>query len=160
MNTLDEDNNAFDELKDKLAQSEGYYETAGPGKRFANYLIDLIIWYIIAMLLMIAFVYGSKDETLLDNKIFGYVLTIFAMISYYIFFEGLTGQTIGKMITKTKVVNEAGGKATLSQIVGRSFARIIPFESFSFLGGGSGWHDTLPGTRVVNIESRKIDELI
>jgi uncharacterized RDD family membrane protein YckC len=160
MNTLDEDSNAFDELKDKLAQTEDYYEIAGPGKRFANYLIDLVVWYLIAIVLMLAVVFLSKDATLLDNKFLSYLITIVAMVSYYVFFEALTGQTIGKMITKTKVLNEFGGKPTLSQIFGRSFSRLIPFEAFSFLGNGWGWHDRFPGTKVVNMASKKIDELV
>jgi uncharacterized RDD family membrane protein YckC len=160
MNTLDENENTFDELKEKLDQSEDYTEPASSGKRFANYIIDLIAWYLIAMVIMGVVIYSSQDQSLLEDKVFSYIITFIAMLGYYIFFEGLTSQTIGKMITKTKVTNELGGKPTFSQIVGRSFARIIPFEAFSFLGNGSGWHDSFSGTKVVNTESKRIDELV
>ncbi|MEO8147201.1 MAG: RDD family protein [Bacteroidia bacterium] len=160
MNTFDENENAFDELKEKLEQAEDYTEPASSGKRFANYIIDLIVWYLIAMVFMGVIIYSTEDQSLLEDKAFSYIVTFMALLSYYIFFESLTSQTIGKMITKTKVINEQGGKPTFMQIVGRSFARLIPFEAFSFLRGGSGWHDTLPGTKVVNTESKKIDELV
>ena len=47
------------------------------------------------------------------------------------------------------VVDEYGNKPSNSQLIGRSFARIIPFEAFSCLGY-RGWHDTLSKTYVVS----------
>ena len=36
------------------------------------------------------------------------------------------------------------------QILGRSLARLIPFEAFSFFGAlGVGWHDSFSNTRVI-----------
>jgi hypothetical protein len=46
------------------------------------------------------------------------------------------------------VVDEYGEKPTFSQIVGRSFARIVPFEVFSCLGA-TGWHDDWSKTYVI-----------
>ena len=60
------------------------------------------------------------------------------------------GQSIGKMITGTIVVTEDGQKPSFGQILGRSFARIVPFEPFSFLGNdASGWHDKWSETKVI-----------
>jgi hypothetical protein len=39
--------------------------------------------------------------------------------------------------------------ARFSQILGRTFSRFVPFEPFSFLGSGHGWHDRWSDTRVV-----------
>jgi len=65
-------------------------------------------------------------------------------LAYYIGLESLTSRTLGKLVTGTKVVNEDGGAPSLGQIVGRSFARFIPFEAFSFLfTEGRGWHDSI-----------------
>jgi len=37
-------------------------------------------------------------------------------------------------------------------IVIRSLCRFIPLEAFSFLfNDGSGWHDTISSTKVINI---------
>jgi uncharacterized RDD family membrane protein YckC len=70
-------------------------------------------------------------------------------ISYYVVFEALLGRTPGKLITGTRVVNLAGGRPRFTQILGRSFARAVPFEAFSFFGSRAGWHDRWSRTRVV-----------
>lgn len=77
---------------------------------------------------------------------------LFVFLGYAIVSEALFQRTLGKMITGTCVVRADGTKPTFGQIVGRSFARFIPFEAFSFLGGKGfpvGWHDSLSGTRVI-----------
>ena len=71
------------------------------------------------------------------------------LVGYYILLEGTTGRTVGKLVMGTKVVSASGGVPTFGQIVGRSFARLVPFEPFSFLRSNSGWHDRWSGTRVV-----------
>jgi uncharacterized RDD family membrane protein YckC len=54
------------------------------------------------------------------------------------------------LITGCKVVNEKGGRPSFGQILGRTFARLIPFEAFSFLGTtGRGLHDSVAKTFVV-----------
>lgn len=76
-----------------------------------------------------------------------------AYIGYYFIFELAFSQTVAKMLTGTKVVGVDGEKPTVSALIGRSLARYIPFEVFSFLFYGSyptkGWHDRLSGTLVV-----------
>ncbi|MEK7253493.1 MAG: RDD family protein [Bacteroidota bacterium] len=71
---------------------------------------------------------------------------------YYLVTETIfNGKTIGKFITKTVVVNMDGSPVAFPTVLGRSFARLIPFEAFSFLGAsGRGWHDTLTKTMVVD----------
>jgi uncharacterized RDD family membrane protein YckC len=81
----------------------------------------------------------------------GNVVGICAMIGYYIIFEGAFGWTVGKLITGTRVIRFDGRKPRFPQIVGRTAARFIPFEPFSLLGGGNGWHDSMSGTRVVRV---------
>jgi uncharacterized RDD family membrane protein YckC len=51
------------------------------------------------------------------------------------------------------VVRFDGNKPNVPQIIGRTFARFIPFEPFSVAFGSSnnGWHDSLSGTRVVSV---------
>jgi uncharacterized RDD family membrane protein YckC len=67
------------------------------------------------------------------------------------------GATVGKLITGTRVVSADGGSARAGQVIGRTFARIIPFEPLSFLVGDTttGWHDSLSGTKVVDTRSRR-----
>ncbi|MEM6265057.1 MAG: RDD family protein, partial [Bacteroidota bacterium] len=69
-------------------------------------------------------------------------------------FEAAFGKTPGKFVTKTQVVNKDGGKPTPGQLIGRTFARFIPFDAFSFLASNPvGWHDSLSKTRVVKDDS-------
>ncbi len=46
-------------------------------------------------------------------------------LAYFTYLEGSRGQTIGKMITKIKVVSEEGGKIDMNQALTRNILRII-----------------------------------
>lgn len=130
---------------------------ASKGKRLANYFIDYIILIIInfnigmVIGVIIGMFYPEYFDYidsigLLEQYIFG---TIVGTV-YYTLFESITGRSIGKLITKTKVVNEEGGKPTFHALLIRSLCRFIPFEAFSFLGAETkGWHDTISNTRVI-----------
>jgi uncharacterized RDD family membrane protein YckC len=125
------------------------YINASKTKRFFNYLIDLIIIYI--------FVFGSAFLLAITNPkvasenaaLLGYTLAFIGILGYYSLFEGLTSQTIGKMITGTIVITEDGNKISFKNALIRSLCRLIPFEGLSFFGE-RGWHDTITETRVVN----------
>ena len=67
--------------------------------------------------------------------------------------ESLTGRTMAKLITRTKVVMENGDKPTFEVILTRTLCRLIPFNWISFLGDdGVGWHDSLSKTRVISVK--------
>jgi len=137
---------------------------ARKGLRFANYFIDNIVLSFIGfgLGLMIGLILDSAgyemtaegefvDVPLWINLVINFV-HIPLTLAYYIIFEVALGRTLGKLITGTKVVNADGGEASVGQVVGRSFARYIPFEAFSFLGEtGRGWHDSLSKTYVVKV---------
>lgn len=135
---------------------------ARKGLRFANFFIDNVILNIftfgigiVAGVMLISQGYEvDADGNFLDTPLWVDLVINFVHIpitlAYYIILEVTLGRTLGKMITGTKVVNAEGGQATVGQVVGRSFARYIPFEVFSFLGEtGRGWHDSLSKTYVV-----------
>lgn len=68
------------------------------------------------------------------NRIVDHILTfLLRAICYYIPLEYFTGKTIGKMITRTKVVTEEGDKVGLGDSIFRNFTRIIPLNVFLFL---------------------------
>jgi uncharacterized RDD family membrane protein YckC len=124
---------------------------AGNGKRFLNFIIDMVVYY------LLSFVAGyilaiTGNASIAVSPIPAYLIAFTILVGYYLVMESTTGATLGKMITKTKVVTQNGEKPTTGQFVGRSFARLIPFEAFSFLGGNPGWHDTMTSTFVVNKE--------
>ena len=80
------------------------------------------------------------------------------IVIYYLIFEATTGRSLGKLITGTKVVTaNQQHRASFLQILGRSIARLIPFEQFSILTSDHRmWHDSLSRTIVVDVRARKI----
>lgn len=104
-------------------------ESAGRGRRFANFLIDYVCALLFGMivLIIILLVFGEDTLDSLPDMVVGALL----MCLYYIPFEATTGRTIGKLITGTKVVNDKGQPPTLMEVVKRTLARFIPFEAFS-----------------------------
>jgi uncharacterized RDD family membrane protein YckC len=71
---------------------------------------------------------------------------------YYIVFETLTGSTIGKYITNTRVVDEFGQKPTAKAVLIRTVCRLMPIEVFTFIGEGNvGLHDSASKTFVVDM---------
>lgn len=139
-------------------------EPAPQWKRFVNFLIDNFTTAVISN--CAGFIFGvsyalsrpdptapiTPDQEVTLNLI-GMAIGLTLALAYYTFTEAVMQRTLGKLVTGTRVVTADGGRPTVGQIVGRSFARFIPFEAFSFLGGNGfpvGWHDSLSRTRVVN----------
>ena len=155
--------NENSELKEQhelnLKKNEILSKMASKGKRFANYLLDLIFFmifsYIFGVVLGIVLLFVSPESLLIfeeDNKPLEYLLGFIAAMIYYSSLEGLTGRTLAKLITKTKVITENGEKPDFETILIRSLCRFVPFEAFSFLGSeDTGWHDRWSKTIVVNV---------
>ncbi len=130
------------------------------GKRLANFLIDFVVSTILAAGVMLVF--SLTWSVLVDDGIFRQMENMNTLIDrvltfvvramvYYIPFEYFTGRTIGKMLTRTKVVTRDGEKADLGAIVLRNCARIIPFDCLSFFSENPvGWHDQAGGTMIVD----------
>jgi uncharacterized RDD family membrane protein YckC len=139
-------------------------------KRFFNYLLDLVFFYMIFLgvgivweVMALVSTDTSSMNTIWDSFFFNYIFPSMMLTAYFTFFEYKFGKTIGKMVTNTKVVRKDGGKLTLKNAFTRSLARLIPFEAFSFIGSHLpvGLHDSLTDTLVVddialyNIEKNK-----
>ena len=88
-----------------------------------------------------------------------YLSGIVLYILYYSLFEGLTGRTLAKFITRTKVVDKDGEKPDFRKILIRTITRLVPFEWLSFMGEGTGWHDTWSKTIVVENNLGKREKL-
>ena len=117
--------------------------------RLAHYIVDTI-----ARIFIMFFLLNIAD--LLDQfNLFGFAtffafLAVFFFFLYYPIMEYSYGKTLGKMITKSSVVDVNGSKITFLQAAGRTLCRLIPFDAFSFLGSDAiGWHDSISRTRVV-----------
>lgn len=131
---------------------------ASKGQRFLNYIVDLVIQYIIALsigqtVFIMAditngYVLADWVESMDGFKQFVFGLII--MFFYYSLTEMYFSRTFAKYFTKTFVVMRDGSKPGNRTILKRTLCRFIPFEAFSFLGDHSrGWHDSISQTYVV-----------
>jgi uncharacterized RDD family membrane protein YckC len=103
----------------------------GVGIRFVSLLIDSIILGIIDVVLgsILGVFSGSPD-----NAWWWWILSFMIMLAYFTYLEGTRGQSIGKMVTKIKVVREDGGKIDMNQAFTRNILRIID-GLFAYLVG-------------------------
>src|SRR5690554_731973 len=148
------DTSKFEEIKEKttterVAKEKVDANVVGSGIRFVNFLIDFIIWLILAMIVIfiIGLVVQPTDESFIS--LLGYILIFGTFIAYYAIMEIKFQKTVGKFVTKTKVVKMDGTKPKTSDIITRTFCRLIPFDRISFLFVRNGIHDFLSKTKVV-----------
>jgi uncharacterized RDD family membrane protein YckC len=130
---------------------------ARPAKRLANYIIDLVFFYIAWKVffkyigLKIAMSMIGEDDG--KPAIYAKVLLIafifeLGLMSAIEFLGG--GRSLGKLITRTRAVNDDGTPITFKTAVLRRLSRMIPFEAFSALGPQTQpWHDRWTSTRVI-----------
>ncbi|MBS1773234.1 MAG: RDD family protein [Bacteroidetes bacterium] len=134
-----------------------YY--ASIGNRFVNWLIDLLIYYLlvfIAFFIIGIILVSSSPATYewiiseeFSAKLAQVLISIIVYLLYYVTLEGATkGLTIGKLVTRNRAVREDGTHITWGIAFKRSLCRIIPFEVFSALGG-TPWHDSITKTTVI-----------
>lgn len=127
-----------EELKDRIVE-------ANDGKRFLNFMIDFLLLqnlsYFLAYLLL------KTSLAIIDVSII-FPLVFFV---YYFIMEGAFGRTLGKIVTRTRVISTTGNKINFPNAFARTIIRFIPFEPISVvLKGSSWWHDKWTDTMVVN----------
>lgn len=156
-----EEDSYLKEKKDKEdKQRELTQKTVGTGTRLANHILDFLFIMVlnIVFLVFLGFISAVVGESMLDfitnsGALIFYMIGFMISMFYYVTLETLTGRTMAKLITRTKVVAENGEKASFDAIVLRSLCRFIPFDAFSFLNSETrGWHDTLSKTRVISVK--------
>ncbi len=133
---------------------------ADKSRRFANLLVDTVVFYYTIYILSFSFGYffPSMVNTLYRNIGDYPILSQLAETFLYFFFfflveSSLKGKTTGKFLTKTITVMKDGTELTLAAILKKSASRIVPFDALSFLGGSkSGWHDKWSDTAVVDLK--------
>jgi hypothetical protein len=116
--------------------------------RFIHFIVDTIVWFLIVAIL--TFSLNVKDDF---QMLLGYLIFFASYIAYYVFMETKYQKTVGKFITKTKVVKTNGTKPELGDIVRRTFCRLIPFDRISFLFTQNGFHDRLSDTTIIKDEN-------
>jgi uncharacterized RDD family membrane protein YckC len=123
---------------------------AGKWRRFGTFVVDYLCFMVVGFIVGVAvgLIFGQRGIVAMQrvpNIISGSVV----FFCYYVVFEGIWSRTPGKWVLGTVVTNEAGTKPSMKQVLGRTACRFIPFEAFSFLFDATGWHDSIPHTRVV-----------
>jgi uncharacterized RDD family membrane protein YckC len=133
-------------------------------KRFANYLIDLVVFYI--MVIGIAIILRLiKPELLIDFDELSVRLILLLTYGIVMFMtEAMSnGKSIGKLITGTKAVNANGSDLTFQKAFVRNIVRATPFNAFSAFGNPCvPWHDQWSDTIVIEekkaaLQKRKLD---
>ena len=146
-----------DQQEHLLDDIEYTYTQARSGKRFANYVIDRVAFYILWRTLFQFFtlpIAGVLYKTSHNKYVIILELYLLAGAGFVHFitgFEGITkGKTLGKLITGTRAVTADGYLITPKTALLRSLSRLVPFELFSALGDPSyPWHDRWTGTIVI-----------
>lgn len=127
-------------------------------KRLINLIIDSMVVQFIYLLiiLIIGLIIIGKENSFEQSTIIEFNNTFYFLVLYafyYFIFEGLTGRTIGKYVTRTKVVSDSENKPSFGKILLRSVMRIFFIEVISFFSSNPvGWHDRVSGTKVVVIK--------
>lgn len=144
-------------------EQKKYYEVskhayATHGQRIGNSIIDSFNLSIIVFITLYLNAKFGNASLLFWCKSLNWLAQWFYFglceVFYYLILELTFGTTIGKLVSRTMIVDEFGEKPLLHAYVVRSFSRIIPFERFSFLTAFCrGWHDIISNTCVVDIET-------
>ncbi|HWK02164.1 MAG TPA: RDD family protein [Puia sp.] len=133
-----------------LSEFEVHLERASTGKRFGNMLIDAIAFYVVYIVLIL--LVPASSRAFFFTPLLGNILGMVVFALFFGCFEAATrGKTLGKLLTRTRAVQEDGSPITTEMAFIRGFSRIVPFEAFSALGSPSyPWHDRWSHTFVID----------
>ncbi|HSB93673.1 MAG TPA: RDD family protein [Flavitalea sp.] len=143
---------------EEIFQFEDYHVRASSGKRFLNYLIDVVMFYL--LIVIVGIVLGIMSPAVVeyldsDDSTFGLIdriVTLFLYAGYMGFCEMMfKGKSVGKMITGCRAVNLDGSTITGKTAFLRGLSRAVPFASFSAFGDPCNpWQDRWTDSMVVN----------
>lgn len=131
---------------------------ATTGQRFANYLIDIVLFYLIFFIVGIALAIAAPSTLEnLDTESAGFnlldrLLSLIFYALYMGFIEAIfKGKSLGKLITGTRAVNMDGSKISFSTAFARGCSRAVPFCVFSAFGTPCNpWQDKWTNTMVID----------
>jgi len=131
-------------------------------KRFANYIIDTIFYFIIYFFINITSLLSCRWFNLEESFFHFSDIFSFKWFVFWVFFwqllyflqEYSTQRTLGKYITGTKVVLATGLKPGAEFILVRTLCRLIPLEALSFgeIEVELGYHDSISKTYVIDVK--------
>ena len=144
-----------------LTELESNLVLASSSQRFLNYIIDLILFYGFMFCLGVILALTAEDSLHIFDGFKGNVISLLLYAIFMSTIEAITkGRSLGKLITKTKAVNEDGTNISVSTAFARGISRAVPFNPFSALGSNPPhpWHDKWTKTYVIDIKDSFIVE--
>src|SRR5437016_4974548 len=121
------DRNPYEPPKSDPGQpgtSKETLELAPRGLRFVNLVIDSVAQLLTATIIFA--IVGSIDPDLMKRMaadelaLNDYIIGICVSLLYYVPQESLCGWTLGKLVTRTRVVDEQGNPVTFGRVLGRT----------------------------------------
>lgn len=153
-----------EEISEDLLIIEQEPVRAATGKRFANYIIDLIVFYILIVVVGIgvAMVSPSSVASLAEKSQSGIITNIISLVSYAVYMSLIEllfrGKSLGKLITGTRAVKMDGSNISASTAFARGFSRAVPFCVFSAFGTPCNpWQDRWTDTMVIDEKKSAVD---
>jgi uncharacterized RDD family membrane protein YckC len=143
---------------DDFLSVENDYVRASTGQRFANYLIDLVLFYVLLFLIGIFWAFSSPESVEAiaadDSAGFNLLDRLLSLVLYALYMSAVEaifkGKSLGKLITGTRAVNLDGTRISVSTAFARGFSRAVPFCAFSAFGNPCDpWQDRWTNTMVV-----------
>jgi uncharacterized RDD family membrane protein YckC len=139
-----------------LLTLEEVHVRASAGKRFANYIVDLLMFYILIFTfgVVIALASPTAAELFTDSPGFAIADRFITLILYALYMgtvEALfKGKSLGKLVTGTRAVNLDGSRISTGTAFLRGLSRAVPFCAFSAFGTPSNpWQDRWTDTMVI-----------
>jgi uncharacterized RDD family membrane protein YckC len=141
-----------------FADPEYQIVQASSGKRLANFIIDMLVFYMLAFLVGIIIgvlnpsAYDGVDDDFFGGPFIDRLVSLLLYGIYMFIVEAVfKGKSLGKLITGTRAVNEDGTNISLTTALLRGLSRSVPFNAFSALGSPSyPWHDRWTKTYVID----------
>jgi uncharacterized RDD family membrane protein YckC len=130
---------------------------ASHGKRLANYFIDQIgcVLFLVIVILALRAIGGPTSDRMretLSAPFTGNLLVTF-LYSFLMSVQEsvLRGKSLGKLITRTRAIQEDGNPMTTEKAFLRNLIRLVPFNPLSALGNPARpWHDRWSHTIVID----------
>src|SRR4249919_440769 len=115
--SVDMGNTTFDSKPLSATILAGRYDSSILINRWLGAWIDFIV--LVSFLII--------PDYLLGNELYRETMFVWLglMAAYFPVMETIFGKTLGKFITRTRVVNEKGGKPSLAQSIIRTLFRLI-----------------------------------
>lgn len=112
--------------------------------RLFNFLIDSLFFLVLVFILALL-----MKSYLSRQDLFPVFITIYYL--YFLVCEFMFGQTIGKYLTKTKVVGSDERPPSFWNVLVRTLLRMLPFDFISYLVYSQGIHDKFSKTKLIKL---------